>query len=425
MLRVFLRQKECFVVAAVFVEISNVGAGVRTIVAARGENYPSAVTAPRVVGIYIGTIGSGEGADGSCLKVLDIEVGTLVPDMELTEISHREEHIAAVGTDTGEGDAARGVALHFNNGLAKGARLLVEGNAHQIVANGVVTCEKRIAMYGVGEVGKEGRCSRAVVHAATIGRPVGEGFHGFLALDDIGQCAVVNIKEDEVRTIVKHFNLLLVDGVECLPREIAGEDHPILLGVPRRVNAVGEHAVALHVHLAGLAVVNEDGAAVVGANVEEHVLGAVILVVVAVHAVVVVGIVRAIVFVDGLLREISQVALIYAQLTIEFVTRFNKTVTQVRVNFFLRHGDGILGEFHPARLLFGVDSHAEFAALVVAEQLPPLGGVYLEFALLVGIHDNLPLLARNASGIGGAGVLDLHIQRGNIGWNHNIAVIGK
>ena len=412
-------------VAAVFVEISNVGAGVRTIVAARGENYPSAVTAPRVVGIYIGTIGSGEGTDGSRLKVLDIEIGTLVPDMELAEVAHREEHVAAVGTDARKGDTARGVALHFNNGLAKGARLLIKGNAHQVVANGVVTCEERIAMYGVGEVGKEGRCSRAVVHAAAIGRPVGEGFHGFLALDDIGQCAVVNIKEDEVRTIVKHFNLLLVDGVECLPRQIAGEDHPILLGVPRRIYAVGEHAVAFHVHLAGLAVVNEDGAAMVGTNVEEHVLCAVILVVVAVHAVVVVGIVRAIVFVDGLLREVGQVALINTQLTIEFVTRFNKTVTQVRVNFFLRHGDGILGEFHPARLLFGVDSHAEFAALVVAEQLPPLGGVYLEFALLVGIHDNLPLLARNASGIGGAGVLDLYIQRGNIGWNHNIAVIGK
>ena len=145
----------------------------------------------------------------------------------------------------------------------------------------------------------------------------------------------------------------------------------------------------------------------------------------AVHAVVVVGIVRAIVFVDGPLREISQVALIYAQLTIEFVTRFNKTVTQVRVNFFLCHGDGILGEFHPARLLFGVDSHAEFAALVLAEQLPPLGGVYLEFSVGIGIYNDFSLLARNACGIGGAGVLDLHIQRGDVGRNYDIAVIGE
>jgi len=47
-----------------------------------------------------------------------------------------------------------------------------------------------------------------------------------------------------------------------------------------------------------------------GANVEEHAFGGIVLIVVAIHAMVVVFVVHAIVFVDGALFEGGQVALI-------------------------------------------------------------------------------------------------------------------
>ena len=76
-------------------------------------------------------------------------------------------------------------------------------------------------------------------------------------------------------------------------------------------------------------------------NVEEHIVGAIVLEVVAVDAVIVFAVVFGIVLVDYLFVEVCDVTLIDAQLAIELVAGFNQAIGEVGVDFFLCYIDGI------------------------------------------------------------------------------------
>ena len=135
---------------------------------------------------------------------------------------------------------------------------------------------------------KFGDVGRAVEDAATIGRPAGEGLEVGFGLEDVAQFVAVGIIEDEVGTIVHHFNLLRVFHVEHLPRLVGGEHHPVAVGMPGGIDGRRKDGVAFHVQFSRFSVLDENRAAVLGADVEEHPLGGVVLIVVTVDAVVVI-----------------------------------------------------------------------------------------------------------------------------------------
>ena len=97
-------------------------------------------------------------------------------------------------------------------------------------------------------------------------------------------------------------------------------------------------------------------------NVEEHIVGAIVLEVVAVDAVIVFVVVFGIVFVDYLLIKVCDVTLIDTQLAIEFVAGFNQTIGEVGVNLFLCYVNGIFRMLYPSAFCFSIDIHFELFA---------------------------------------------------------------
>ena len=382
-LGVKLWKDEGFVVTPLGVEVGDVGAGVGGVVAAGGEYYPAAVAAPCVVAVYTGAVSLSEGAYLAGVEVFDVEVGAVVPDVELTVVAQCEEQVAAVGADAGHRDTlAHAIAGEFQVGSAKLAGLLVEGEAHEVVAQLVVAGEDDVGAALGFFVLEHGHVDGAVVELAAVGSPAGEGFEVVVCFEDVGEGVAVGIVEDEVRAVVYHFNLLGALHVEGLSGLVGGEDHPVACGVPGGIDGGGEDGVVLHVEFFQPFSVSNDGAAVGGAHVEEHAARVVVLIVVAVDAVVFLLVEAAIVLIDGLHVEGLQVALVEAELTVELVAGLDETVGEVAV-------DGLGGDVEvvgrvsqPASVgLLGVDADAEAVAFVLLEQGVPCEGVHHDFAV--------------------------------------------
>ena len=102
-----------------------------------------------------------------------------------------------------------------------------------------------------------------------------------------------------------------------------------------------------------------------GTHMEEHLLGVVSLVVVAVDAVVVVGVEGTVVLVDDRLLEVGEVALVEAQLAVELVAGFYESVAQIRVNLFLGHREREGGIADPAGRAVGKDGDGEVLAFCI------------------------------------------------------------
>ena len=264
---------------------------------------------------------------------------------------------------------------------------------------------------------------RAVEQLQAVGRPAGEGFQIVLRFQHIADLLLVSIVEYEVRAVVHHLNLVVVNHVEGLSRLVGGEYHPVARGVPRGVDGVRQHGVAFHVHLLCFSVLHEHGAAVLGADVEEHVLGAVVLVVVAVDAVVFVVAVLPVVLIDGLHVEVLQVALVKSELAVEFVGGFDETVGEVAVDGLLGHGESVGGELHPASVAQGVEGDGEVAAFGGLEQAAPLQGVKAEFAVAARCRQDLTAAAFHAAHKFRTFGLHLDVERGDVGRYDNVAVV--
>ena len=264
----------------------------------------------------------------------------------------------------------------------------------------------------------------AVEELAAVGGPAGEGLEVGLRFQNVFQLLFVGIVEDEVGAVVDDLNLVAVYHVEHLARLVGGEGHPVACGVPRGVDGVGEYGVALHVHLLGLAVGDEHGAAVLGADVEEHPAGRVVLVVVAVDAVVLLVVVLAVVLVDGGDVEGLEVALVEAELAVEFVGGFDEAVGEVAVNGFGGHAELVGGEADPAAGALGVEGDGEVLAPFLLEQAAPLEGVEEEFAVVVGSGEHAAAAAFDAAHEGFAGGLHLDVEGSDVGRDGDVAVVG-
>ncbi|EJX09580.1 hypothetical protein EVA_02309 [gut metagenome] len=152
-----------------------------------------------MVAVDICAIGSCQRPDFSSMEVLHVEVRSTVPDMELSVVGEGEENITAVGAYPWPGGAlANGVAAELYARFAEGLVGCVEVHAHQIVADLVVVGQHKVGMHRVGVLRHDGKFSAAVKEAFAIWAPVGIGLHLVLCLEDIRQCSLVGIEEDQV-----------------------------------------------------------------------------------------------------------------------------------------------------------------------------------------------------------------------------------
>ena len=114
---------------------------------------------------------------------------------------------------------------------------------------------------------------------------------------------------------------------------------------------------------------------------EEHVLCAVVLVVVAVDAVIVLLFVGTVVLIDGVNIPVCEVALVEAQLAVQLVSGFNQTIAQVGVNRLFRHMEVVILELYPSRWTVAIDANRNLLSLAGGKQVAPLSGVYHDFAV--------------------------------------------
>ena len=123
--------------------------------------------------------------------------------------------------------------------------------------------------------------------------------------------------------------------VEDLLREVGRISDKGQSRMPMSIGSRSEYAVMFNHYLMCLLAVSEDSTFVVLSYVEVHAIGVVVLEVMTVDAMRLFGIVVAIVLVDGVDVEVSQIALIDAELEVEFVAWLDEAVGHVRINVFL------------------------------------------------------------------------------------------
>ena len=158
---------------------------------------------------------------------------------------------------------------------------------------------------------------------------------------------------------------------------------------------------------------------------EEHVLCAVVLVVVAVDAMVVLLVIRAVVLVDGVHVPPREVALVEPQLAVQLIARLYETVAQVAVDFLGGHMQPVVLILHPASFVAGIHAHLNVLAFVGLQQGAPLQGVYHHLAVLASRHHGLAFtLEAHHTGLGRR-VVEHKIERSDIRGHHHVLIIGE
>ena len=158
---------------------------------------------------------------------------------------------------------------------------------------------------------------------------------------------------------------------------------------------------------------------------EEHILASVVLIIVAVDAVVLLGILHAVVLIDYVLLIGGKVALIKAYLAIHLKPRFYEAVGQIWVNVILGHINlvGIItGPLAVAEL---IDGNVEDLAAIVAESVAPLCRVKLHHAVVAAAaHHQLLASSLDLHHIFVGLSLDYEVKRCNV-WRHrHISIVG-
>ena len=96
----------------------------------------------------------------------------------------------------------------------------------------------------------------------------------------------------------------------------------------------------------------------------------------AIDAMVLAIVVLAVVLIDRHFVEGCEVALIDAQLAIELITRFDKTIADEGIDGLLSNAELVGLEVHPAIRAFGIDINGDFVALACSQERSPLGCVH-------------------------------------------------
>ena len=215
--------------------------------------------------------------------------------------------------------------------------------------------------------------------------------------------------------------------MEGLAGLVGREGHQILCGMPGGIYGTAEDGTVLHLHLVCLSVLHDDGSAVVGTHVEEHILCTLVAVVVAVDAVVMLLVIAAVVLIHCALSPVGEVALVDAQLAVKLISGLDETVAQIGVDVFLCHCERVRLVLHPAVGVLHIYCHADVFPPVGLEQCPPGGSVYAHAHVLVGLGQHF--LAVGSLQLCHCGscsrVLHHEVERSYVGRDDYIAVVGK
>ena len=425
---ILLRQDKSLVRMALLVEVGDEGTRVVAVHSATAEDEPTAVAAPGMEAVHVGRVGFGQGIAAVCLEVLHPKVARLVPDVELSVVALCVEDVTSVGRDARHGDAlvlADGIDHHLRPSEA--ACLGVEGDGHQVVAYAVELYQELLRVEAVGQRGVEqvAAIGCAIVQRASIRRPAGKSLQVGRSTDDVAHLVLRDIVEEKVARRVHHLNLLRVIEVEGLPRLVGREGHKVLRRMPGRIDAAGDDGAVLELYLVRFAVLHDDGAAVVGAYMEQHAFRAAHAIVVTVDAMVLLVVVFAVVLIDGHLVEVREVALVDAQLAVKLIAGFDESVAEERIDRLLCYAEGERLEADPAFGVLGIDIDRDCAALACRQERTPLGRVQLHNAVFSSGRQKLLSAALQMGNVCCTGRIGHHeVERGNVRRHHDILIVG-
>ena len=154
--------------------------------------------------------------------------------------------------------------------------------------------------------------------------------------------------------------------------------------MPTGIDGIPGRRVRRHLVLLDLVAIDEDGAAMLRTHMEEHALGVVVLIVVAVDTMVFGVVELAIVLIDDVFVEVFDVALVESNLAIELITGLNQTIRQVAVDGLLRNVQAVFRECNPRAVALGIKGYGDVAALRRCQQLFPLKAVEAHRAVVIG-----------------------------------------
>ena len=197
--------------------------------------------------------------------------------------------------------------------------------------------------------------------------------------------------------------------------------------MPGRIHAAAQDTVALHVDAPNVFALDEDRAAVFRAHMEEHAPGgAVRLRGVAVHTVVVLLLKGVVVLINGVFVEVGKVAFVQSQLTIQFIGGLDESVGEKRIDGLCGHGPFPGRVLQPLPFVLCEDLHTQLPPAVVGEQTSPLGRVEAEFSRRFSFgHEGFSALPFDLHHDFIGRVVHLKIERGDVGWNHHITIVGE
>ncbi len=134
--------------------------------------------------------------------------------------------------------------------------------------------------------------------------------------------------------------------------------------------------------------------------------------------------VLTVVFIDGLPVKRSQIALIQAELSVEFVTGLDETVRKISVYGLCRHGNGIGTICFPAVGIMRIDRNGNTVAFAMIQQIAPFGTVEKNFAIAAGSCQQLMGTVFHLNDKFIAAIAHHEVQGSNVGRYDHIGIIG-
>ena len=124
----------------------------------------------------------------------------------------------------------------------------------------------------------------AVVEVLAVGRPGGEYLQKVGIVADDAHRVGCDVIENQVAGRIEHLHLVGICRMEYLVRLVGRKGNQLGGWVPCWIDARRDGIVALQIDLRYLAVVHDDGTSTGDPSMEEHVVGLVVLIAVAVDA---------------------------------------------------------------------------------------------------------------------------------------------
>ena len=264
----------------------------------------------------------------------------------------------------------------------------------------------------------------AVVEVSAIGRPRWIDLQEFRIVTDHYHRVRFYVIEYHVALKVIDLNLVGISRMECLTGQIGREGNQLLCWMPRRIDTRRNGIVTLEIDFRHLAIVDQHRAAVRQTHMEEHIVGLVVLIAVAVDTLSFLAIVAG----DGIVEylvlvEVGDIALGNRHIAPCHIGRFDETIRDILVDRICSNIQFKRTEREPLTLFLAPYFYLDRLSLRALNHILPL--VFwnqhldtLAIGLLLAIGSREPshtctILSRWKH----------EIERSDIIWNGDIAIV--